>query len=238
MTAYNPLMADWLIPLLRIGGFGAVLVLALFVMGRWLLGQITVALNSYLTAYAAETARIDARIERLEKVAEEQAHLTRTVESVKDEIAAQAKSRDNRWAFRKDVYVNLIKLLSEFLFLRLEYMSLLKTQRTIDHCDLAQLKTVEDEKAVNLDRSNVAYKEYMTHVRIAQLAMADNALLAQLLAQRRATGTPASAANDEEKQITQEVEVLSDLLGQLARGGRKDLWGTPGTEAKAEAAVG
>ena len=30
------------------------------------------------------------------------------VERIKDEIAPQAKSRDNRWEFRKDVYVNLI----------------------------------------------------------------------------------------------------------------------------------
>src|ERR1039457_3040879 len=97
-------MANWLIAILQFGGLGAVLVL----MGKWLLKQITAALNSYVTAYAQETAKIDARIERLEKLAEEQARLTRTVESIKDEIAAQAKRRDNRWEFRKDVYVNLI----------------------------------------------------------------------------------------------------------------------------------
>jgi len=33
VTAYNPLMADWLIFLCKIGGFGTVLVLALVVMG-------------------------------------------------------------------------------------------------------------------------------------------------------------------------------------------------------------
>src|ERR1022692_2552736 len=101
-------MADWLIFLFKIGGFGAVLVFALFLMGKWLLKQIIAALNSYVTAYAQETAKIDARIERLEKLAEEQARLTRTVESIKDEIAAQAKSRDNRWAFRKEIYCGLI----------------------------------------------------------------------------------------------------------------------------------
>src|ERR1019366_193506 len=101
-------MADWLILLLRYGGFGAVLLLALFVMGKWLLKRITAALDSYTTAYAQQSASIDARIANLEKLAEEQARLTRTVENIKDEIAAQAKSRDNRWAFRKDVYVNLI----------------------------------------------------------------------------------------------------------------------------------
>jgi hypothetical protein len=67
-------------------------VLALALMGKWLVEQIAVALNSYVTAYAQETARIDARIERLETLADEQARLTRTVESVKDEIA-----RSSRW---------------------------------------------------------------------------------------------------------------------------------------------
>lgn len=37
------------------------------------------------------------------------------VESIKDEVAAQAKSRDNRWEFRKEVYTNLIRLAVEFL---------------------------------------------------------------------------------------------------------------------------
>ena len=99
-------MTDWLPPLLQIGGIGAVLAVALFIIGRWLLNQITAALNSFVTAYAQETAEIDARIERIEKMAEEQAYLTRTVESIKADIAAQVKSRDNRWAFRKDVYLN------------------------------------------------------------------------------------------------------------------------------------
>ena len=108
-------MADWLILLLKYGGFGAVLVLALFVTGKWLVKRITAALDSYTTAYLQQKAAIDARIERLEQLAEEQARLTRTVESIKDEIAAQAKIRDNRWEFRKEVYTNLIRLAVECL---------------------------------------------------------------------------------------------------------------------------
>src|ERR1022692_655263 len=108
-------MADWLIFLLKLGGFGAVLVLALIVMGKWLLKQIAAALNSYVTAYAQETAKIDARIKHLEKLAEEQARLTRTVESIKDQFAAQAKSRDNRWAFRKEIYVHLVNATSRLI---------------------------------------------------------------------------------------------------------------------------
>jgi hypothetical protein len=39
-------MADWLIFLFKIGGFGAVLVLALIVMSKWLLKQIVSGLSS------------------------------------------------------------------------------------------------------------------------------------------------------------------------------------------------
>src|ERR1017187_6146404 len=101
-------MNDWLVLLLQIGGTGAVIAVALFIIGKWLLNQITTALKSYVTAYAQQTANIDARMANLEKLAEEQARLTRTVEGIKDDIAAQAKSRDNQWAFKKDVYTNLI----------------------------------------------------------------------------------------------------------------------------------
>src|ERR1035441_451151 len=108
-------MSDWLILLFQIGGTGTVVALALFVMVKWLLGQITAALNSYVSAYAQQAANIDARIEHLEKLAEEQALLTRTVESIKDEIAAARRSQDNRWAFQRDVYVKLVLTISEII---------------------------------------------------------------------------------------------------------------------------
>jgi hypothetical protein len=111
------LMTDWLVPLVQIGGTGAVIAFALFIMGKWLLDRITAALNSYVAAYAQETAKIDTRIEHLEKLAEEQARLTRTVEGIKDEIAAAAKSRDNRWEFRKSMYIGLITAMEQILSL-------------------------------------------------------------------------------------------------------------------------
>ena len=58
-------MTDWIVPLLQVGGIGAVLFLALWIMGGWLLKRINAALDGYVTAYAQETAKIDARIERL-----------------------------------------------------------------------------------------------------------------------------------------------------------------------------
>jgi hypothetical protein len=209
---------------------------AVYVIVRFLLKPIWTTLSAYATSYANGQASIDVRIRNLEKLAEEQARLTRTIESIKDEIAADRKSVDDRWAFKKDVYVNLITLLSEFLFQRIEYSTLLTQQEQIDNSDPVRLQEIEKQKAANLDKSAIAYKEYMTHVRIAQLATADKALLSQLLAQRQAMRTPTSAANDEHDQISQEINALSDLLRELARGGRKDLWDTPEPAAGAETA--
>jgi uncharacterized protein HemX len=102
-------MADWLIHLLlQFGGTAALLAAAGFGIGKWLWGKIDKTLESFTTAYANGQAAIDVRIRNLEKLAEEQARLTRTIEGIKDEIAAQAKSRDNRWAFRKEIYCGLI----------------------------------------------------------------------------------------------------------------------------------
>ena len=42
-------MADWLILLLKYGGFGAFLVLALFVMERWLFKRITATFDLMLS---------------------------------------------------------------------------------------------------------------------------------------------------------------------------------------------
>lgn len=52
-------------------------------------------LNSYATTYANSQASIDVRMRNLDKLAEELACLTRTVESIKAELAAQAKIRDS-----------------------------------------------------------------------------------------------------------------------------------------------
>ena len=85
-------MSDWLLTLLtQIGSIGAVSLIV-----KSLLKPISTALNSYAAGYANQTASIDARFANLERLAEEQAHITRTVETIRDEISMQAKSRDNK----------------------------------------------------------------------------------------------------------------------------------------------
>src|ERR1017187_5622461 len=162
-------MANWLIAILQFGGLGAVLV----VMAKWLLKQIIAPLNSYVTAYAQETAKIDARIERLEKLAEEQARLTRTVETIKDEIAAQAKSRDNRWAFRKEVYVNLITASHDLLktLHNLNYAVKLK-----EDPNEALRKRSKNTVEATMPELRASIKALTTYTTLAPLATADDVL--------------------------------------------------------------
>jgi outer membrane murein-binding lipoprotein Lpp len=216
-------MADWLIFLLKLGGFGAVLVLALIVMGKWLLKQIAAALNSYVTAYAQETAKIDARIKHLEKLAEEQARLTRTVESIKDEIAAQAKSRDNRWNFWKDVYVALINDTTGWI----RFYTNIKQTKTD-----ARGEMNAESKAEFLQQHRTLTDTFMNHVCLARLTLATEAINA-IDTTAKDLLTPMdllSAAGLQTK-----IDTYISLRNLLCVAGRNQLWDTPEEKAKDEA---
>jgi hypothetical protein len=221
-------MSGWLISLLQIGGFGAVLVVALIVMGKWLLHQLTAALNSYVTTYAQETAKIDARIERLEKLAEEQARLTRTVESIKDEIAAQAKSRDNRWAFRKEIYVHLVNATSRLIRAEVGLMTCAQSySKSNDPSELNRGKEFVDERTKALE-------DFITILNLAPLAVADS-LSIPMQAIRPPFSTVDIRQPDSEKLCRETKVTLGNFLLLLQEAGRKDLWGTPVLESKSEA---
>lgn len=195
-------MADWLILFLKYGGFGAVLLLVLFVMGKWLLKRITAALDSYTTAYLQQKAAIDARIASLEKLVEEQARLTRTVESIKDEIAAQAKSRDNRWEFQKDVYVNLIT----------DTTGLIRLYANIKHLDA-------NARVEALEPFRTATDTLMTHLCLARLAMADEALVA-LDKTTKDLFTAAEPSSLSDTEFQQKINAYIDLRNLLCVAGR------------------
>jgi hypothetical protein len=230
-------MADWLVLLLKYGGFGAVLVVALWIMGGWLLKRITAALDSYTTAYLQQKAAIDARIANLEKLAEEQARLTRTVESIKDEIAAQAKSRDNRWEFRKEVYVNLITATSGLIRAWSGVATNMSEASRLKHeqIPLTDLRMAGVIKRLNSDIDDqVAHGNvFATYVSLSPLAIAEDVVPLVTSTWERFKELDLSspeliAANMPEKQKT-----LGELLRALQAAGRKDLWGTPEPEAKA-----
>jgi hypothetical protein len=230
-------MADWLVLLLKYGGFGAVLVVALWIMGGWLLKRITAALDSYTTAYLQQEAAIDARIANLEKLAAEQARLTRTVESIKDEIAAQAKSRDNRWEFRKEVYVNLITATSGLIRAWSGVATNMSEASRLKHeqIPLTDLRMAGVIKRLNSDIDDqVAHGNvFATYVSLSPLAIAEDVVPLVTSTWERFKELDLSspeliAANMPEKQ-----KILGELLRTLQAAGRKDLWGTPEPEAKA-----
>jgi hypothetical protein len=233
-------MADWLVLLLKYGGFGAVLLLALFVMGKWLVKRITAALDSYVSAYAQQSASIDARIADLEKLAEEQARLTRIVESIKDEIAAQAKSRDNQWAFRKDVYTNLITTISGMI-------------RVFNGlaADMALLQQLAESHTPNTDPRRIGISDrllsaansyrlhcetFSNHVNLAPLAVVEEVIPLVAAVSDQISSFDSSTPETIAASSTSQVAALSKLLRTLQAAGRKDLWGTPEAEARAEGA--
>jgi hypothetical protein len=208
-------MADWLIHLLiQIGGVGAV-----FAILKVLLKPIWTTLNNYTTAYANGQAAIDVRIRNIEKLAEEQARLTRTVESIKDEIAAQAKSRDNRWAFRKEIYCGLITSIEQSL------------SQSVSACyDVQPLSPEAKEKLVN------AIAKFSIAASLAPLAASKSLLplIKSTLDELTTNTNPAKPFGSMTYGRFQQV--FLDLREKVQGAGRNDLW--PDSEPKAEAIGG
>src|ERR1017187_8235640 len=231
------LMADWLIHLLiQIAGTAALLAVTGIAMGKWLRKKIDAALESYIMAYVNGQAAIDVRIANLEKLAEEQARLTRTVETIRDEIAAQAKNRDNRWAFRKDVYVNLITATSGLIrawsgvATNMSEASRLKQEQV----PLADLRMAGVIKRLNTDIDDQVThgNAFATYVSLSPLAIAEDVVPLvtstwEKFKELDLSSPELIAANMPEKQ-----RALGELLRKLQAAGRKDLWGTPEPEAK------
>jgi hypothetical protein len=232
-------MNDWHVLLLQIGGTGAVIAVALFIMGRWLLDQITTALKSYVTAYAQQTANIDARIANLEKLAEEQARLTRTVESIKDDIAAQRKSQDNQWAFRKDVYVNLITAASGLIRAWSGVATNMSEAIRLKHeqIPLTDLRMAGVIKRLNSDIDDqVAHGNvFATYVSLSPLAIAEDVVPLVTSTWERFKELDLSSPELIAANMPENQKTLGELLRKLQAAGRKDLWGTPEPEAKDEA---
>jgi hypothetical protein len=207
-------------------------------MGKWLWKKINAALESYTTAYANGQAAIDVRIRNLEKLAEEQARLTRTVESIKDEIAAGAKSRDNRWAFKKEIYYNLINVTSDLAYVFQDLSAIKQCALDPDFAKEPLAAKLLERRQRNSELLHTVTQKFVTYSRLAPLATADSVSAAilnvgpQHLSEPLALGTPAI-----HKQIQGTVNALTALLTDLQAAGRKDLWGDPELEPKAVAAT-
>lgn len=205
---------------------------AVFAVVRLLLKPIWTTLSVYATSYANGQASIDVRIRNLERLAEEQARITRAVESIKDEIAAQRKSHDNRWGFKKDIYVNLVKATTELsgYFDRLPTAELNRLVESMTPEDKAKIVERENAKAKSFEQ---AAKEFIVHSNLASLAAAENVAAA---CQRMLTalGTVDFTSPEFEAQATKAKLSFEALLLDLYTAGRRDLWDLPPPKIEAQ----
>jgi len=205
------------------GGTAALLAVAGIAMGRWLWGKINAALESYTTAYAQEAAKIDARIGHLEELAEEQARLTKIVETIKDQIAAQAKSRDNRWAFWKDVYVGLIKDTTGWI----RFYTNIKQMKPDVRVEMSS-----DAKVKALDEYRTLTDDFMTHLCLARLTLATEAITA---VDKAATNLLMPTDPLLDTDLQKKINAYIDLRNLLCVAGRNQLWDTLETQTKSAA---
>jgi hypothetical protein len=206
-------MADWLLHLLiQIGGTAALLAVAGIAVAKWLWGKIDKALESYANAYAQESAKIEARIGSLEKLVEEQARLTRTVETIKDQIAAERRIENNRWDFKRDVYLNLVTLGFELL----------------GHLDHAQQFLGASPTEDQLGPVSKCLDSFTRYACIAELATADE--LSPVLddIKDQLTNTPDMRGPEASAILTEYTAHLREKIVKIRTAGRRDLWGGTG----------
>jgi hypothetical protein len=142
------------------------------------------------------------------------------VEVKKAEIATQAKSRDNRWEFRKTVYVKLLADLEEMVALNFVALDCLSKGQTIFSSDYTQ-------------KYNAAIKQFSISANLAPLAASDKILplVKSVLGRLKGLGDPALPNSTD--LLTKTNQIYLDLREQLQAAGHEDLWGTPDPEVKA-----
>ena len=138
------------------------------------------------------------------------------VEVAKAEIAAKYKSQDNRWDFRKDVHVNLIKAATE-------------AQRAAVAMGraLMEYNRLADQMQTFFDTLNESNSRIHIYSNLAPLAMADDVLPLVSVIQADVSSHEGELKLDLPETITGWTERHSarytDLVQKLQEAGRKDL---------------
>ena len=141
------------------------------------------------------------------------------VEVAKAEIAAKYKIQDNRWAFRKDVYVGLITAVEAIISLN---------GRSLEH-----LIRTDALPEYFLNETFECAKGFLIAANLAPLAASDDVL--PLVKSMQDSFGKDDCAVDKER-LKRVLRLFQELKQALHAAGRKDLWGTPEGEAQAEAA--
>lgn len=137
------------------------------------------------------------------------------VEIARAKIAAKYKSEDNRWEFRKEVYVNLINATDDLL---------------TGFATLLRLNAFNDASAFSAEIIP-PFKTFLRHASLAPLAKAD--LVPSLVS---AAVDAIMRVDDDGQTSSAQVRTLYGHLGalrtSLQEAGRKDLWEAPENEAR------
>jgi len=145
------------------------------------------------------------------------------LETAKDKIAAEAKSRDSRWSFRRDVYVNLINATTNMIHGQLGLMTCAQLySRSNDTSDLNQAKE-------SVKRQTKAVEEFLTSLELAPLAVADSLRTAFQSRKPRLPNVDLRQP-DAERTLQETVADFRRFLLLIQEGGRKHLWGMAKTE--------
>jgi len=133
--------------------------------------------------------------------------MQRTVETIKDEIAAQRKSRDNRWEFRKDVYVNILTACDS---LANSVVAIQTMQRTINS------QAPGYESLLPLQQQNTrdmvqAQREFSTYALLAPLVLADDVEPLVQVARKELIG-PELDSSDSDADLTKKTLTLLRLM--------------------------
>jgi hypothetical protein len=154
------------------------------------------------------------------------------VEIAKADIAARYKSQDRRWEFRKEVYVNLLNATSD---LADNYSQSSSFPHPLSD-------GTSDEIALRFQSLSSQYGEavrrFLRLSDVAPLALADEVapLVSATISQIK---TRIDWQSQEAKtQCEAKARTMLQLVKELQTAGRKDLWGTPEAEAKADTAQG
>lgn len=154
------------------------------------------------------------------------------IEGIKAKIAAEAKSRDNRWEFRKDVYVRIITSVVGLI----DGYAVIKASRRLLQPTMSDEGMQELNETHRNAHSDLALKvsEFHISAALAPIATADLIIRPFLEADVFHGGTDYP---EYDTTLQSRLNELSTLLGRLQVAGCKDLWDSPEPEVKAELAT-
>jgi hypothetical protein len=157
------------------------------------------------------------------------------MERIKDEIAAEAKTRDNRWTFRKDIYCSTLK--STFMVMN-GYMRVLQSVLLLKDNN-AETRAAGERMLANAQRDLQLHgTDFLTSGILAPLALADDLASAlEATWKHRLQPVVLNGVDIDAVALQMEIDRLTTLIGMLIQAGRKDLWGTPEDEAKPDTAT-